>query len=234
MNKAIPRGEDVFQRMLAKIYACELAPGEIINESTLALEFGVSRGPVREAVRRLQGIQLVTREPYLRARVVTLTPQAMFELFQMREAIEGYCCTPGHAHDQRCGAYGAVHGPGGGAEELGRQSGLRPACPDRAGQRQFPDHRRTVRRPLPPVPHVPPTLGRRWAAQDRGLLRALADPARHPGAGRGFGRVPHAISHPAGGRAPVGTASRRARDACRAQVRLSQAGPPIEEWLKTE
>ena len=90
MNKAIPRGEDVFQRMLAKIYSCELAPGEIINESNLAVEFGVSRGPVREAVRRLQGIQLVTREPYLRARVVTLTPRAMFELFQMREAIEGY------------------------------------------------------------------------------------------------------------------------------------------------
>ena len=90
MSKAIPLGEDVFQRMLAKIYACELAPGEIINESSLANEFGVSRGPVREAVRRLQGIQLVTREPYQRARVVALAPHEMFELFQMREAIEGY------------------------------------------------------------------------------------------------------------------------------------------------
>ncbi|MCB9959028.1 MAG: GntR family transcriptional regulator [Rhodospirillaceae bacterium] len=90
MDKAVSLGEDVFQRMLAKIDACELAPGEIINETSLAQEFGVSRGPVREAVRRLQGIQLVTREPYMRARVVTLSPREMIELFEMREAIEGY------------------------------------------------------------------------------------------------------------------------------------------------
>jgi DNA-binding GntR family transcriptional regulator len=58
----------------------------------LAQEFGVSRGPVREAVRRLQGIQLVTREPYIKARVVTLSAESALELFQMRMALEGVAC----------------------------------------------------------------------------------------------------------------------------------------------
>ena len=83
-------GEEVFGQMLDAIYRGDLAPGAAVNESALAARFGVSRGPVREAVRRLQGIQLVTREPFAKARVVELTPHALVELFQMREALEGY------------------------------------------------------------------------------------------------------------------------------------------------
>ncbi|MBL8587969.1 MAG: GntR family transcriptional regulator, partial [Methylobacteriaceae bacterium] len=85
-------GEEVFQSILDLIYACELAPGMVVNEAALALRFGVSRGPVREAIRRLQGVQLVTREPFMRARVVSLSRRAVAELFQMREALEGYAC----------------------------------------------------------------------------------------------------------------------------------------------
>ena len=47
---------------------------------------------MREAVRRLQGIQLVTREPYFKARVVTLTQAGARELFEMRLALEGMAC----------------------------------------------------------------------------------------------------------------------------------------------
>lgn len=85
-------GDDVFERLLDLIYSCELPPGAIVNESVLAARFNVSRGPVREAVRRLQGIQLVSREPFMRARVITLEPRAVRELFEMREALEGYAC----------------------------------------------------------------------------------------------------------------------------------------------
>jgi DNA-binding GntR family transcriptional regulator len=85
-------GDEIFGRILDLIYNCELAPGMVVNESTLAARFGVSRGPVREAIRRLQGIQLVSREPFMRAHVVSLSPQAILELFQMREALEGYAC----------------------------------------------------------------------------------------------------------------------------------------------
>lgn len=86
------RGDEVFDKVLNLILNCDLPPGAIVNESALAAEFGVSRGPVREAIRRLQGIQLVTREPYFRARVVTLSQEAVIELFQTREALEGFAC----------------------------------------------------------------------------------------------------------------------------------------------
>lgn len=87
-----PLADQVFQRILDAIYQGQLAPGAVINELALAQEFGVSRGPVREAVRRLQGIQLVTREPYVKARVMTLTATSALELFQMRMALEGVAC----------------------------------------------------------------------------------------------------------------------------------------------
>lgn len=85
-------GDEVFGHILDLIYNCELEPGMVVNESALATRFGVSRGPIREAIRRLQGIQLVSREPFMRARVVSLSRQAIIELFQMREALEGYAC----------------------------------------------------------------------------------------------------------------------------------------------
>lgn len=87
-----PLSDAVFERMLDAIYQGRLAPGSVINEVALAQEFDVSRGPVREAVRRLQGIQLVTREPYMKARVVTLSAESALELFQMRMALEGVAC----------------------------------------------------------------------------------------------------------------------------------------------
>lgn len=90
--RAPTRGDEIFERMLAMIYSCQLPPGAVVNEQAIAAEFGVSRGPVREAVRRLQGIQLVSREAYMKARVVSLSPQAVLDLFQMREALEGYAC----------------------------------------------------------------------------------------------------------------------------------------------
>jgi DNA-binding GntR family transcriptional regulator len=87
-----PLSDVVFDRILASIYQGDLAPGSVVNEVALALAFGVSRGPVREAIRRLQGIQLVTREPYAKARVISLSAESALELFQMRSALEGMAC----------------------------------------------------------------------------------------------------------------------------------------------
>ncbi len=84
--------DQTFERILDLIYTCRLRPGDAINESALAARFGISRGPVREAVRRLQGIHVVTREPYLKARVSSLTPAAVTQLFQIRAALEGLAC----------------------------------------------------------------------------------------------------------------------------------------------
>lgn len=91
-DKSLPLAEAILAELLKRIYDGRLAQGAPISESAIAEEFDVSRGPVREAVRRLQGLQLVTREPYLRARVVTLTQEGARELFEMRVALEGMAC----------------------------------------------------------------------------------------------------------------------------------------------
>jgi len=87
-----PLAESIFQRLLTQIYNGQLAAGTELKEAVLAEEYGVSRGPVREAIRRLQGFQLVTREPYQRARVVELTPDFVRQLFEVRMALEGMAC----------------------------------------------------------------------------------------------------------------------------------------------
>jgi DNA-binding GntR family transcriptional regulator len=87
-----PLAEAIFQAVLTRIYNGELAAGTELKEAALAEEYGISRGPVREAIRRLQGFQLVTREPYQRARVVALTPDFVRQLFEVRMALEGMAC----------------------------------------------------------------------------------------------------------------------------------------------
>jgi DNA-binding GntR family transcriptional regulator len=82
----------IYERLLDAIYQGRLPPGSVVNEVALAQEYGVSRGPVREAVRRLQGIQLITRQPYAKSRVVELSSAAALELFQLRAALEGIAC----------------------------------------------------------------------------------------------------------------------------------------------
>ena len=87
-----PLAETIFRSLLKQIYDGRLAAGALLNEAALAEEYRVSRGPVREAIRRLQGFQLVTREPYLRARVVQLTPDFVRQLYEVRMALEGMAC----------------------------------------------------------------------------------------------------------------------------------------------
>lgn len=88
-----PLADMVFSHLLEAIYDGQLAPGSVVNEVFLAQKLGVSRGPVREAARRLQGIQLLTREPYTKAKVVALSAETALELFQMRMALEGVACS---------------------------------------------------------------------------------------------------------------------------------------------
>ncbi|MFK8250618.1 GntR family transcriptional regulator [Ancylobacter terrae] len=67
----------------------ELKPGAKISEPELARRYGISRGPLREAMHRLQERRLVTRTPHFGARVVELSPATLAEIFTVREALEG-------------------------------------------------------------------------------------------------------------------------------------------------
>ncbi len=77
------------EELITAVVRGEIAPGDKINEPVLARRFQVSRGPLREAIRRLEGLHLVTRVPHAGARVVTLDSAQLSEIYQMREALEG-------------------------------------------------------------------------------------------------------------------------------------------------
>jgi len=67
----------------------DIAPGEKLNEPKLAEQFQVSRGPLREAIRRLVAMRLVKHVPHVGATVVTLELESILELYEVREALEG-------------------------------------------------------------------------------------------------------------------------------------------------
>src|SRR5262245_49733861 len=79
----------LFDDLLLAITRGELAPGSKISEPVLAKRYGVSRGPLREALNRLQERKLITRLANQGARVAEQTPRALSDLFVVREALEG-------------------------------------------------------------------------------------------------------------------------------------------------
>lgn len=70
----------------------DLEPGEKLREPDLARRFGTSRGPLRDALRRLEARRLVTATPNAGARVVALSDRQLIELYEVREALEGMTC----------------------------------------------------------------------------------------------------------------------------------------------
>ena len=67
----------------------QIPAGEKISEPDLAKRYHVSRGPLREAIRRLEGRGLVRHIPHAGVRVVTLELKEVIELYAVREALEG-------------------------------------------------------------------------------------------------------------------------------------------------
>jgi DNA-binding GntR family transcriptional regulator len=84
---------DIATRRLAhSIVTGELAQGQKLNEAELAESFGMGRGPLREALRHLEGMRLVNRIPNVGARVVMLDRKTLSDLYAVREALEGMAC----------------------------------------------------------------------------------------------------------------------------------------------
>ncbi len=79
-------------RLTQAIVTGELAQGQKLSEADLATRFGISRGPLREAIRQLEGMRLVTRVPHAGARVVMLDKSMLADLYRVREALEGMAC----------------------------------------------------------------------------------------------------------------------------------------------
>ena len=93
----------------------ELAPGQVLRQEELSERYGVSRTPVREALRRLAALGLVSFEPNRGVRVRTLSRDELREAFLVRAELG----VAGHR------AGGAEHGAGRDRGADGRGGALR-------------------------------------------------------------------------------------------------------------
>lgn len=89
IERADPLVEIVLEQVTDAIVTGRLFPGERLVETRLADEFGVSRGPVREAMRRLEQMGLVEKTPYQGTFVSALSDQEVEELHSVRAPLEG-------------------------------------------------------------------------------------------------------------------------------------------------
>ncbi len=78
----------IVERLRAEILAGRLAPGSRLVECDLTARFAVSRGPVREALRRLAAEGLIEHWPHRGAHVRRLSARTIRELFQIRVEME--------------------------------------------------------------------------------------------------------------------------------------------------
>jgi DNA-binding GntR family transcriptional regulator len=72
-----------------QIFTGELRPGELLSQKAIAALLGVSRIPVREALRVLDGEGLVVNEPGLGTRVRLFDQVGLRELYEVRQNLEG-------------------------------------------------------------------------------------------------------------------------------------------------
>ncbi|KAA2212690.1 GntR family transcriptional regulator [Teichococcus oryzae] len=91
MNRAVTLAETIRLTLADDITAGRLAPGSVIDESQLAIRFGASRTPAREALRELAAAGLVEIEPRRGARVARITTEQLAELFELMAETEAMC-----------------------------------------------------------------------------------------------------------------------------------------------
>lgn len=89
INEYRPLREIVFEAVRKSILEGKFAPGERLMETTLAETLGVSRTPVREAIRKLELEGLVVMVPRRGAYVASLSVRDISETFEIRAALEG-------------------------------------------------------------------------------------------------------------------------------------------------
>jgi DNA-binding GntR family transcriptional regulator len=89
VDAAMTIAESVFRQIRQAIVEGSIPAGSKISEPELAKTYGVSRGPLREAIGRLEACSLVIRKPNVGARVMTMSSSQLLDIYFVREALEG-------------------------------------------------------------------------------------------------------------------------------------------------
>ncbi|MEZ9822086.1 GntR family transcriptional regulator [Shewanella sp. 10N.286.45.A1] len=88
-EQPVTAADKTFFQLRKDIVEGDVAAGSKLSETELSTKYAVSRAVVREAINRLEASHLVERKANVGARVVTLTPEGLVELYQVRESLEG-------------------------------------------------------------------------------------------------------------------------------------------------
>jgi DNA-binding GntR family transcriptional regulator len=115
------RSQLVARRLREAIVGGRYAPGERLRQEEIASEMGISRVPVREALRQLETEGLVTLAPHAGATVAQLDPRDLDEIYAIRIALEPMLIAESaprldasqleHLRDLVAGIEGAVDAP---------------------------------------------------------------------------------------------------------------------------
>lgn len=88
MNEYLPLRDVVFNTLRQAILKGELAPGERLMEISLAERLGVSRTPIREAIRKLELEGLVLMIPRKGAEVARISEKSLRDVLEVRRSLE--------------------------------------------------------------------------------------------------------------------------------------------------
>lgn len=84
--------DEIAFRLRADILDGKLPPGTRLQHEELATRFGVSRTPIREALRQLQAVNLVIVSPNRGASVRVPSRTEVAEMYELRADLEGFAC----------------------------------------------------------------------------------------------------------------------------------------------
>lgn len=91
-NEYLPLRDVVFNTLRRAILRGELKPGERLMEIPLAEKLGVSRTPIREAIRKLELEGLVTMIPRRGAEVASITEKSLRDVLEVRRELDAFSC----------------------------------------------------------------------------------------------------------------------------------------------
>ncbi|QDA37033.1 GntR family transcriptional regulator (plasmid) [Paracoccus liaowanqingii] len=179
-----PQGQSAYRRLLGDIKSGQLVPGARLREAELASRFGISRTPVREAIRQLEADGLVTHQARQGATIRNLDYAEVIELYEMRSVLEGTAARLAARMAQRVEVKEltelndalAASAPGGAAQELNRQ--FHRTLLDAARNRFLVKTMSALQKTLlilGPTTLADPTRPEAAATEHAAVIRAIAD-----------------------------------------------------------
>ncbi len=90
--------QEVAERLRQRIYSHELKPGTWIDEQLLTDQYGISRTPLREALKVLASEGLVTLKPRRGCYVTEISERDLDEIFTVMALLEGECASKAATH----------------------------------------------------------------------------------------------------------------------------------------